>query len=197
MEKTLTVSELSRQLGVSVNTTWKKIHKRGLRTGKQLINNREITVVILDEEEYNELINENIGSLPINNTVNNLDYEDTLQSEDVHEGEKVTPAQGDVVQIIETVMNYSKDMNEQVKEYVDRVITAEMQVKLLEDSENRKKQDFIEIRAKCKELESRISVLVNENLNLKKDIAEKEKENKDLNTRIDKLSARKIFGIRY
>jgi len=180
MANKFTVSELSRLLGVSVNTTWKKINKRGLITDKQLVNNREITVVTVDDEQLKELLAETSSVHQVNNPINNTNYEDSLSTHEVHEGVKVASNQPDMVQVIESIMNYSREMNNQVKEYVDRVINAEKQVKLLEDLENRKNADYLEISAKCRELESRLRDLEAQNAELKA-------ENKEYTSKIEEL----------
>lgn len=174
MSKKFTVSELSRLLGVSVNTTWKKINKRGLITTKEVVNNREITVVVLNDDQFNELISESTGTQGVNNTVNNPYYEDTLPVNNHNEpvdnmySQPTGALQGaDMVAVIESVMNYSKEMNDQVKEYVERVINAEKQVKLLEDVESRKENQYLELTARTRELEGSIANIEDENNRLK------------------------------
>jgi len=171
MSKKLTISELSRELGVSVNTIWKKISKKGLITSKEIVNNREITVITLSDEEYSDLINGKKHSQHINNGVNNTIYEDSLSVNNTVENQKALSGQVDLVHVVESIMNYSRDMNNQVKEYVDRVINAEKQVKLLEDIENRKEAELHRLIAECKTLEDRNSLLIEQNANL---IAEKQ-----------------------
>ncbi|MEI7475544.1 MAG: hypothetical protein WCK67_12285 [bacterium] len=164
----LTVSELSQALGVSVNTTWKKIKKKGLTTVKDTVNNREITFIELTEHEYDDLMSESSVNIPINNGGYDSNYEDF---ETIHEGVKVSSSpyepQVDVISIVERVMDYSKEMNNQVKEYINRVIDAEKQVKLLEDSENRKNDEYHRLIAENKELISKVALLEKENAEFK------------------------------
>lgn len=171
MSKKLTVAELSQVLGVSVNTTWKKIKKKGLTTVKDTVNNRDITFVLLTDGEYDELISDSSVHNPINGVGYESNYEDF---ETIHEGVKVPSSSFDshvdVNSIIERVMDYSKEMNNQVKEYINRVIDAEMQVKLLEDSENRKDSEYHRITAENKELRLKIEIAEKENLELKEKI---------------------------
>jgi hypothetical protein len=194
MSKKLTISELSRELGVSVNTIWKRISKRGLITGKEIVNNREITVITLSDEEYSDLINEKKHSQPINNTVNNTIYEDSLSVNNTVNTSKPLSGQVDLVHVVESIMNYSRDMNNQVKEYVDRVINAEKQVKLLEDIENRKEAELHRLIAECKTLEDRNALLIEQNANLlseKQSLSKKseilEAKNAELETKIKEL----------
>lgn len=156
MTKRLTVSELSAELGVSVNTVWKKIKKRGLTTTKDTVNNRVITFVLLDDEEFLDLISEQNSINQVNNGVNNLNCE---EFETIHEGVINNKEQSDVVVLMEKIMEYSKEMNSQMKDYVDRVIEAEKQVKLLEDSESRKDRDYHELIAENKELKLKVAEL--------------------------------------
>jgi len=156
MGKKLTISELSNELGVSVNTTWKKIKKKGLTTVKDTVNNREITFVLLDDEEYSALISETRSNNQVNNGGYNHNYEDF---ETIHEGVNSPQIQADLVSLVEKVMDYSREMNGQVKEYIDRVIESEKQVKLLEDSESRKNEEYHKIMAENRELRLRIEEL--------------------------------------
>jgi hypothetical protein len=171
MSKKLTVAELSQVLGVSVNTTWKKIKKRGLTTVKDMVNNREITFVLLEDGEYEELVSESSVHHPVNSLGYDSNYEDI---DTIHEGVKMPSSSFDshvdVFSIVERVMDYSKEMNNQVKEYINRVIDAEMQVKLLEDSENRKNNEYHRISAENKELRLKFEILEKENLELKEKI---------------------------
>lgn len=172
MPQKLTVSELSQMLGVSVNTVWKKIKRRGLTTVKERVNNREITLIMLSDNELSALKQESFSSSPINNGDDNPNYEDSVT---IHEGVKMSNPPQDMIFLVESIMNYSRDMNNQVKEYVDRVINAEKQVKLLENLENRKTADFVEQQALIKQLQEELSeasgkieLLQKENEELKK-----------------------------
>lgn len=166
MNNKYTVSQLSKELGVSVNTVWKRINKMGLRTVKEPVNNRDITFVLLSDAEHSELFETDSSSQGINNGGYEQNYEDSLRNDDVYEGQRVNSQAPDTVSVIETVMNYSKEMNNQMKEYVDRVITAESQVKLLETLDGRKEQEYIEVSAKVKQLEQRVNDLEVENKTL-------------------------------
>lgn len=154
--KEFTVAEFSKILNTSVNTAWKKIKKNGLITIKKPVNNREITFVLLNDDQYNNLISENETTNNINNNLNNPNYEDYVT---LHEQVNIPQNQIDLVSVIENVMSYSRDMNNQIKDYVDRVINAEKQVKLLEDIEKRKDDEFIKSQAKIKELELKVKEL--------------------------------------
>ena len=156
MSRKLTVSELSQTLGVSVNTTWKKIKKRGLTTVKDTVNNREITFVILNDDEYDDLVFEPRSTGGINKGDHNPNYEDF---ETIHEGVKVSQTGSDIVNLFEKVMDYSKDMNDRIKEYVERVIEAEKQVRLLEDSEHRKDEEYHRLIAENRELKLKVAEL--------------------------------------
>lgn len=156
MTRKYTVSELSQELGVSVNTVWKKIKKRGLSTTKDTVNNRVITFVLLADDEYQDLISERDQINQVMKGDYNPNYEDF---ETIHEGVKVAQPQHDYVALVERIMDYSKEMNNQVKDYIERVIEAEKQVKLLEDSENRKEQEYYRLIAENKELKTRVEEL--------------------------------------
>lgn len=156
MTRKYSVSELSQELGVSVNTVWKKIKKRGLSTTKDTVNNRVITFILLTDDEYQELISERDQINQVMKGDYNPNYEDF---ETIHEGVKVVQPQHDYVALVERIMDYSKEMNNQVKDYIERVIEAEKQVKLLEDSENRKEQEYYRLIAENKELKTKVEEL--------------------------------------
>lgn len=63
------------------------------------------------------------------------------------------PSQYNPEQAMHRVMDFTENMTTQMKEYIDRVINAEKQCRLLEDSENKKTMEYNEIIAKCKQLE--------------------------------------------
>lgn len=177
MTKKLTVSELSSLLGVSVNTTWKKIHRKGLLTDKEVVNNREITVVLLTDDEYNDLISERNISDPFINQVNNPNYEDNVifneGVNDVNPSVSSVNSGVNINDLMDRVINYSLEVNNQMKEYVDRVINAEKQVKLLEDLERRKDDDFSRMQAEIKELKALNEQLVIDNNTLKEQLEKK------------------------
>jgi len=156
MAKKYTVSELSSKLGVSVNTTWKKIKKGGLTTVKESVNNREITFVLLDDDQFSDLINDGTISNPINNRDYEHNYEDF---ETIHEGVNLSQTPSELIMLVDKVMDYSREMNNHIKEYVERVVESDKKVKLLEDSENRKNDEYHRLIAENKSLRLKITKL--------------------------------------
>jgi len=156
MTKKLTVSELSAKLGVSVNTIWKKIKKRGLTTVKDTVNNRIITFVLLTDEQLNDLLQDQISINQVNNGGNSQNYED---SETSYEGVINTGKSSEAIALMDKILEFSKDMLSETKVYLDRAATAEAQVKLLEDSENRKNSEYHKLIAENKELKLRVQEL--------------------------------------
>ena len=83
------------------------------------------------------------------------------------------------------IMDYSREMNNQVKEYVDRVINAEKQVKLLEDLEQRQEEGYHRLTAENKQL----ITVVN---NLKEQISTLEESAKNKQEYISELESKTI-----
>lgn len=156
MARKLTVSELSAELGVSVNTVWKKIKKKGLTTVKDSVNNRVITFVTLTDEQLDELMKEQNLINQVNNGGESNNYEDVDMG---YEGVINQSKSHDAVILMDKIVEFSKEMLNETRVYLDRAATAEAQVKLLEDSESRKNAEYHQILAENKELKSRVEEL--------------------------------------
>lgn len=155
MTKRLTVSELSNILGVSVNTTWKKIKKKGLTTLKESVNNRVITVIEVTQDELDTLMDEQNVNNPANKGVMNQNYEENDTIYTPYEAQPQNLNNSEAYSLMQMVMNYSKEMNDISQAHMDRIIEAETKVRLLEDSENKSMSHFHEISAENKQLKER------------------------------------------
>lgn len=149
MEKEVKIADLAKLWGISVNTTWKRVHKGGLRTVKKVIEGREITFVIIDDADLN--INR------VHEGVIIPDYEDSLRDDKGYEVQKSDP--------IDKIMEYSKSINEQIMNlnevYNQRVntlneeiITYKSKNLLLEDKASREGLYLNEINQLKKDNES-------------------------------------------
>lgn len=156
------VSELAGLLGITPKTAYKVIEREQLITSKDIVNGREVTHIIISNEDIlglkQKYIKNNVGK----DTVNVGHYEDILTDNEytVSRENIAVP-----IQILQEMQQYTITVNnqhrEELREYIDRVINAEKQVKLLEDSETRKENEYL---AKIKQLES-------ENIHLKEQLA--------------------------
>ena len=133
MEREVKIADLAKLWKISVNTTWKRVNKQGLRTIKKPIDGREITFVIIDDEilEQNQ----------VHEGVIKEDYEEMLTSNDQIKNSNNT-------EIIDKVLAFSKDINEQIlsmnegynqqiKTLNEEIITYKSKNLLLEDKSQR------------------------------------------------------------
>ncbi len=197
MTKEYLISEFANEFEVSVNTAWKWIKKQGLNTELKNINNRDVNVVILSDKEYNNLYSKKFGRLPgeanrnnMNNTNNDMnEYFEDAEYEHININQHTNPIsqQVDARNIIESVMTYSKDMNNHIKEYIDRIINAESQIRLLEDSERRKEAEYLSLVSNNKILNEQVHEAKDNINNLENELKLLRKRNIEMETKNNKL----------
>ena len=161
MSKKLKVAELAVILSITPKTAYKVIEREGLITSKDIVNGREITVINIDESsllELQEKYKENNG----NNIVNNGNYEDILTAQYTIDSDKNIENKEN---LLDKFINYSiavnKEHREELKTYIERVINAEKQVKLLEDSEHNKESEYLRQVAELKAENEKLKELLN------------------------------------
>ncbi len=196
MSKEYLISEFAAEFEVSVNTAWKWIKKQGLNTELKNINNRDVNVVILSDEEYKNLYSKKFGKLPgeantsANETNNDMnEYFEDAEYEHINTNQHTNPMsqQLDTRNIIESVMNYSKDMNNHIKEYIDRIINAESQIRLLEDSERRKDAEYLSLVSNNKILNEQVNEAKENIHNLENELKLLRKRNIEMETKNNRL----------
>lgn len=153
MKKELTVQELANIWSVSVNTTWKRLNKLQNRLSpdnellvieKRMVNNREITMVSIDESILNEF---NINNRD-NNYINNAGYEDMLTDSNIKHDVNNPQIQIDTMELLNKVMNYSEqfnnsvnnihnEYNQQLMNLHEQLMNEKSRIPLLEDKANR------------------------------------------------------------
>jgi hypothetical protein len=157
MEKRLTIAELSEVLNISVQATNKKVKKRGLKTTKELINNRLTTIVLLTKNELNDLISSSIQIQPVKQ-----EFEEVFKPVYNHIEQPVNnqlnkPA---YEEILNRVLDFTENAHAELKDLYKQIAEKDSQVRLLEDSERRKENEYLR----------QIAELKTENSKLKKEI---------------------------
>jgi len=148
-EKKYKVADIASILGITPKTIYKLIENEELKTIQDTIRGRKITLVLCTDSELETLKNKYL-EIKGKNTVNESNYEDILTGyEVVNESKNIqTP------DLIDKFMNFSITVNEQhnnqLKEYIERVIESEKQVRLLEDSERNKENGYLRQIAELK-----------------------------------------------
>lgn len=132
MEQEVKIADLAKLWNISVNTTWKRVNKEGLRTIKKPVEGREITFVIVDDEI--------LEKYQVHEGVISSDYEEILTDNNINEVKKPNN--------IDKILEYSKSINEQIislnEDYNQRIntlneelITYKSKNLLLEDKSQR------------------------------------------------------------
>ena len=148
MEQEVKIADLAKLWNISVNTTWKRVNKEGLRTIKKPVEGREITFVIVDDEI--------LEKYQVHEGVISNDYEEILTDNNINEAKKPNN--------IDKILEYSKSINEQIislnEDYNQRLnslnnelITYKSKNLLLEDKAGREGMYINEINQLKKENE--------------------------------------------
>lgn len=159
MEKRLKVSEFAEIVGCTPKTVYKMIERNELNTVTEKVNFRETTVIVTDDKQL-EALQRQFGKLPVNESECNEIVTDNYSNEPV----KNTNSND----LIEKVIEITKDYTDQLKSYNDELITYKSQVLLLEDKQkteqesiNRWKQEYYEKVAELKTIQKgKMTVIV-------------------------------------
>lgn len=130
MEKKFKVSDLADVIGCTPKTVYKMIERNELYTVTEKVNHRETTLIVIDEARIKEL-QVQFGKLPViekdcNESVTYIEREDPVKSVNSNE-------------LIEKVIEITRDYTEQIRSYNDELITYKSQVLLLEDKQKAEK----------------------------------------------------------
>ena len=154
MEHRLTVKELSEILNISVQATNKKVNKleeSGLKTTHEVIHNRLTKVVIINENQLNELKSNTMVNKPyvqqLNRVTQTINQVEQSINESVEQHLNNPPKQIDYNEIVTRILDFTENTNKQMQELFQQVSNSELQVRLLEDSENRTKREYVETNA--------------------------------------------------
>ena len=144
------VSIAARELGFTEKTIYRMEERGDLNSCQDTVKNRNITLIIKDDKYYN-ILDEKLKNSS-QNSDNDFKNEDILTAHyTVNENKK-----SEMLDIIKEISVMSKYYTDNLKEYTDRVIKAESQVKLITMTDNDKDNEINELRAKVKELEEKV-----------------------------------------
>lgn len=162
------VLDLAELLGITQKTVYRMIDRSELMTCQELVNNRPVTFIELTNASLEEL-KKKYSKIDSQNSVNVRHYDDNVTEINTVNNSQMV----DIVDKMQTfILTVNDRHNGQVKEYVDRLISAEKQVLLLEDLEKRKEtgylQQIAELKADKEIQNERIKKLLEDNTELSK-----------------------------
>jgi|GEM_PF-3506355 len=134
-EKSMKIADFAELIGCTPKTIYLLIEKEELITGKDRLNGREITVIISNDEQIEDL-QKRYGKLPVINS----DYEDIL-TVNVN-GEQVNNLQSQQSQeslttVIERLITSNEQVNNQLKTVYEELAVERSKKLLLEDKAGR------------------------------------------------------------
>jgi hypothetical protein len=180
MYQVLTTSELAQLLSCTIKTARERAKKEGFETVQKDVDGRELPAFKVPSDKLNELKIKVQKAQQKHSGHGKVYQEDNnYVSYTVQEPfqEPTEPSNNNYSNPFDKFLDYlrerdirDKEKDGIVKEYIDRVINAEKQVKLLEDSENRSRNVYLE---QIQELKYEIEKLKKENKQLKEQLDKK------------------------
>jgi len=144
------VTVAARELGFTEKTIYRMLERNDLNSCQDIVKNRNITLIIKDDKYY-KILDEKIKNSS-QDTDNDFKSKDILTAHyTVNESKR-----SEMLDIIREISAMSKYYSDSLKEYTDRVIESESQVKLITMTDNDKDNEIHELRARVKELEEKI-----------------------------------------
>jgi undecaprenyl pyrophosphate synthase len=144
------VTVAARELGFTEKTIYRMLERNDLNSCQDIVKNRNITLIIKDDKYY-KILDEKIKNSS-QDTDNDFKSKDILTAHyTVNENKR-----SEMLDIIREISAMSKYYSDSLKEYTDRVIESESQVKLITMTDNDKDNEIHELRARVKELEEKI-----------------------------------------
>jgi len=144
------VTVAARELGFTEKTIYRMLERNDLNSCQDIVKNRNITLIIKDDKYY-KILDEKIKNSS-QDTDNDFKSKDILTAHyTVNENKR-----SEMLDIIREISVMSKYYSDSLKEYTDRVIESESQVKLITMTDNDKDNEIHELRARVKELEEKI-----------------------------------------
>ena len=170
MVEKFTISELSDKLGISTTAIYKKVEKQQLKTIKEKVGSREITFILLEDNQIENLINET--------------NQNKLGFKTVKEGYKTIENQSDialkVIELTEKLSNQFETYSKQLVEYAEQA----GQVKLLTDNLSQEKKDSEFYKEEYFKLKYENEKLTNLNNDLSSNNQDTEKSKSELSQEI-------------
>lgn len=168
----LTVAEYARRTGKNESTVRKWINTGFLKTSTEVINNRKVTVILVDDSQGN--IQDDTGLISSGSTGSIQD--DPKQPTEAYYGDFVQKMYDDNMNLVQDLKNYAQD----IKTYVELA----GQAKLLTVSEENTRQRYFEVQQENKTLLTENGSLKSEVDLLKKQLEELKVEMKDLKVQL-------------
>ncbi len=128
MKKKFKVSDFAEIVGCTPKTVYKMIEREELITVSEKVNNRETTVIVATDEQINELQMQ-FGKLPVNNGNCN----ETVTVNEGNEPVKNNSNNSSDAEIIEKVLNLSREYSERLTSVNEELVTAKSQMLFLTD----------------------------------------------------------------
>lgn len=170
MDQKFTVNELAEELGLSHTAIRKRIKRGDLRNVEERIAGRLTTIIFLSVAELSALKKE-VGNIKQVSSTFTEHQEDVPTFNKSHEPQSYSINQQE---LIFKVLDHSEKFNERLESYFNRLVNAESQIKLLENSEQRTKMEYNELNAEIKRLRNVNESLTKENEKLKEKVLQLE-----------------------
>ena len=152
MSQKYSISDLADILGVSRTTVNKKIKKHGFNIVQEYVNSRPLKLILVSDEELQALKKE-IELIRDDNTVLNNNAETNLNVSTGNEGVNHAESRADTGNIVENILRHNETVLDQIRYYANSLVEAERnKVKLLEDLEKRKEDEYLKTMAENKQL---------------------------------------------
>jgi len=146
------IADLAGILGVSRTTVNKKIKKHGFNVVQEYVNSRPLKLILVSDEELQALKTE-IELNRDDNTLLNNNAETNLNVSTVNKGVNSIKNQADTGNIVENILRHNETVLDQIRYYANSLVEAERnKVKLLEDLEKRKEDEYLKTMAENKQL---------------------------------------------
>lgn len=162
MEKKYSISQLVSLLGISRTAVNRKIKKYSFDTVQEYVNGRPMKLVCVKDEELEALLEEvkhtKGGASTVSSDAKKLDNTVLNELPPYEEKpEKAQPVNNSGEELVKKVLDQNEKILEQLQHYVDRVVTAESQLKLIETSEKNKEDEYLKIKAENEHLKAKLA----------------------------------------
>lgn len=137
MEKRFKVSEFADLIGCTPKTVYKMIERNELVTVSERVNNRETTLIIINDKQIEDFKNQ-FGKLPVNEG----NCEDILTYSEGNEPVKNNNNNINNSEIIDKVIDLSREYINRLSSVNEELVTYKSQVLLLEDKQKTEKESL-------------------------------------------------------
>ena len=158
MSEKYSISDLTRELGISRTAVNRKIKKYRFNTVQEYVDGRPLKLVELSREQL-EALKKEAEINKCDSTVTHMGVDTNLNNSTLYQEHETHFIPNKTV---ESILEHSKTMLEQVRHYADQAIESERkQVKLLTNSESIKEQEYLRTQAENKQLQECVKILEN------------------------------------